>query len=192
MRTEAATHTSTDNTWSGPSSGTQPGCPPWCRGRSRDPLGNSPAGVASCFSCLKQKRASCSEAAGSPPRTPSAIRRSPPEALSVCISLSRRSSSAAFFSSSSCLFSSSAAPCGCSCARSNTRVNTPLKYNRCSIWGRRRRGHLSLRLRVRGRLLCGLHDGGLRADGGRRSSGRLWTDNRQDWGKLSSYTSERH
>lgn len=40
--------------------------------------------------------------------------RRPPEALSDCISLSRRSSSAAFLSSSSCLFSSSAAPLVCS------------------------------------------------------------------------------
>lgn len=56
-----------------------------------------------------------------------AVDRSPPDALSVCISLSRRSSSAAFFSSSSCLFSSSAAPCGCSCARSQTGVSTPVK-----------------------------------------------------------------
>ncbi len=39
----------------------------------------------------------------------------PPAALSDCISLSRRSSSAAFLSSSSCLLSNSAAPRDCSC-----------------------------------------------------------------------------
>ena len=46
----------------------------------------------------------------------------PPEALSDCISLSRRSSSAAFLSSSSCLFSSSAAPLVCSYTHTHTHT----------------------------------------------------------------------
>ena len=50
--------------------------------------------------------------------------RRPPEALSDCISLSRRSSSAAFFSSSSCLFSSSAAPLVCSYTHTHTHTHT--------------------------------------------------------------------
>lgn len=53
---EEVTHTSTGNTWTWPSSETPQGCPPWCRGRSRDPLGSPQGAAASCFSCLSAKK----------------------------------------------------------------------------------------------------------------------------------------
>lgn len=148
-----ATHTSRGNTWSWPSSETLQGCPLKCHGRNMEPGGSSLGGTASYFSCLQEHITHvrlcvhvCSTSCSRQQRElhwRSVGKRSqevclgseitfagvgvchgPPEALRDCISLSRRSSSAAFLSSSSCRLSSSAVPCGCSYTHLQTHVNT--------------------------------------------------------------------
>lgn len=116
-----------------------------------EPRGSSLRGAASYFSCLKEHKTHvCLCRCLFYVLLPTAVRPSPtlswktftvsvnpeitsagvgichgpPEALRDCISLSRRSSSAAFLSSSSCLLNSSAVPCGCSYTHLQTHANT--------------------------------------------------------------------
>lgn len=135
---DTVTHTSKCSTWSWQSSGNLQGCPLWCHGRNRDPQGTSLGEEASCFSYLNQERGETClndvakilfELLGLTKLNNVLMWKhwmlyegwcQPPDALRDCISLSRRSSSAAFLSSSSCLLSSSAEALTCSYTHSQT------------------------------------------------------------------------